>query len=133
MAKFRYRNTYSCYMCPKYFLKIAGKLNNYLFYLYNFVKFWDNISHKLLRPSQFLENLQKFRNDPLYRNKSSPFLLLNVTAYWQSSNSEACAKKLPQIVANNVDNGGRGIGLKVYVRFDDYLHWQKCHTLSLLF
>ena len=42
-------------MCPKCFLKLAGKPNNYQFYLPNFRKFCDNISHKLLRPSQFVE------------------------------------------------------------------------------
>ena len=36
---------------PNVFLKIAGKPNNCQFYLPNFLKFCDNISHKLL--SQF--------------------------------------------------------------------------------
>ena len=40
---------------PNVFLKIAGKPNNYQFYLSKFLKFCDNISHKLLTPSQFLE------------------------------------------------------------------------------
>ena len=42
-------------MCRKCVFKIAGKSNNYQFYLPTFFKFCDNISHKLLRPSQFLE------------------------------------------------------------------------------
>ena len=50
-------NTQAYYMCPKYFLKIVGKSNNYRFYLANFLKFCENISHKLLRPSQFLEKI----------------------------------------------------------------------------
>ena len=62
------------------------------------------------------KNLWKFWNGPLCRNKSGPFPLLNVAAYWHSSNTEACAKKLPQIVANNIDNRGMGIGLRIYVR-----------------
>ena len=33
MAKFRYYNTKACYICPKCFFKIAGKSNNYQFYL----------------------------------------------------------------------------------------------------
>ena len=37
------------------FFKLAGKPNNYQFYLPNFLKFCDSISHKFLRPSQFLE------------------------------------------------------------------------------
>ena len=41
--------------CAPNVFKIAGKSNNYRFYLPNFLKFCDNISHKLLRPSQFLE------------------------------------------------------------------------------
>ena len=40
---------------PKLFLKLAGKPSNHQFYLPNFLKFCDNISHKLLRPNQFLE------------------------------------------------------------------------------
>ena len=43
--------------------------------------------------------------------------MLNVTANWQSSNTEVCAKKLSQILANNIDHGGRGIGLRKYVRY----------------
>ena len=59
-------------MCPKYFLKTAGKPNNYLFYLPDFLRFCDNISHKLLRPSQVLENFRKFWHGPLCRIKSGP-------------------------------------------------------------
>ena len=50
-----------------------------------------NISHKLLRPSQFLEKFMKIL--------------------------ETCVKKLSQILANNIDNGVRGIGLRIYVRY----------------
>ena len=48
-------------------------------------------------------------------NKAPP--LLNVVVYWQSSNAKVCAKKLSQILANNINNGGRGIGLRIYVRY----------------
>ena len=58
-----------------------------------------------------------FWNGPLCRNKSAPLPpQLNVAAYWQSSNTEACAKKLSQILANNIDKEGRGIGIRIYVR-----------------
>ena len=40
---------------PNVFLEITGKINNFRFDLPNFLKFRDNIPHKLLRPSQFLE------------------------------------------------------------------------------
>ena len=46
--------------------------------------------------------------------------LLNVATYWQSSNTEACAKKLSQMLAKNIDNGGRGVGLRIYVRYCRY-------------
>ena len=69
-----------------------------------------NISHKLLRPSQFLEKFMEILN-------SGPFPLLNVAGYWKSSNTEACTQKLSQILANNIDHGGRGIGLRIYVRY----------------
>ena len=99
-------------MCPKYFLKIAGKLNNYQLYLPNFLKFCDIISHKLLRPSQCLEKFME-----ILEYKLDLFPLFHVAAYWKSSNSEACAKKRSQILANNIDNGGRGIGLRICVRY----------------
>ena len=35
--------------------------------------------------------------------------LLNFAAYWKSTNSEACTKKLSQILANNIDKGGGGL------------------------
>ena len=59
----------------------------------------------------------KFWNGPLCRNKSGPSSLLNVVVYLQSSSTEACAKKLSQILANNIDNERRGIGLRIYVRY----------------
>ena len=39
------------------FLKITGKQNNHQFDLPNFLKYCDNISHKLLRLSQSLEKI----------------------------------------------------------------------------
>ena len=30
-------------------------------------------------------------------------------AYWQSGDTEACAKKLSQILAGNIDHGGGGL------------------------
>ena len=43
------------------------------------------------------------------RNKLGPSPLLNVAQYWKSSNTEACAKKLSQILANNIDIGVGGL------------------------
>ena len=62
-------------------------------------------------------DLWKFWNVSICRNKSGPFPLLSVAGYWQSSNTEACAKKLFQILANNIDNGWRGIGLRISVTY----------------
>ena len=36
---------------------------------------------------------------------------------WKSSNNEACTKNLSQILANDIDNRGRAIGLRIYVRY----------------
>ena len=104
-------------MFREYFLKTFKKPNNYQFYLLSFLKLCDHISHKSLRPIQFLENLWKFENGPVCRNKSSTFPLLNVAAYWKNSNNEACAKKLSKILTNNNDNRGRGIGFRIYVKY----------------
>ena len=35
----------------------------------------------------------------------------------QSSNTESCAKRLCQILANNIYHGGRVIGLRIYKRY----------------
>ena len=43
-------------------------------------------------------------------------ILLNASACWESSNTEACAKKLPQILANNIENGAKEMDLKIYVK-----------------
>ena len=72
------------------------------------------------------KNLWKFWNGPLCRNKSGPSPLLNVAEYWQSSDTETCVKKLSQILANNIDNGGRGISLRIYVR---YCRWHNKRIL----
>ena len=42
---------------------------------------------------------------------------LNLAAYWKSVNSEACAKKLSQVFANNIDDDDRGFGLRIFVRY----------------
>ena len=106
-------------MFLKCFIKIAGRSNNYRFDLPKFLKFCDNISHKLLRPYSVnsWKNLWKFWSDPFCRNNLDPIPLLNVVAYWKSSNSEACTKTLFQILANNIDTVGRGISFIIYVCF----------------
>ena len=73
------------------------------------INYWDQVNS--------WKNLWKFLNGPLCKSKSDPFPLLNVAEYWKSSNTETCAKTLSQIFANNIDNRGRGIGLRIYVRY----------------
>ena len=100
-------------MCPRCFQKIAEKSNNYWFYLPNLLTFYDNISNKLLRPSQFLEKLiEILKWSILQKWIRSPS---QCWACWKNSKTEACARKLPQILANNIDHGGRGISLRIYV------------------
>ena len=73
------------------------------------MNYWDQLNSG--------KNFWKFWNGPLYRNKSGPSPLLNVAVYWKSSNTKACANRLSQILTNNIDNRGRGIGLRIYVRY----------------
>ena len=95
-------------MCPKTFKRSAGSQNNYQFYLPNFPKFCGNISHKLLRPSEFLEKIQA---PPL----QAP--LLNAAESWKGSHTnKACAMELSHILAKNICNARRGIGLRIYLR-----------------
>ena len=60
------------------------------------INYWDQVN--------FWKKLWKFWNGLLCRNKSYPFPLLNGTTYRKSSNTEAWATKLSQILANNIDN-----------------------------
>ena len=53
----------------------------------------------------------------VHQRCSGPSPLLIVAVYWQTSNTKACAKKLSQILSNNIDIGGSGIGLRIYVRY----------------
>ena len=80
------------------------------------INYWDQVNS--------WKNLWKFWNGPLFRNKSGPFPLLNVAAYWKSSNTEACPKNLSQILANNIDNGERRSGLRIYMRY--YILFRIC-------
>ena len=58
-------------------------------------------------------------------NQPAPY---NVAVYWQSNNTKACPKKLSQILANNIDNGGRGIGLRIYVRYCRF--YRRCQAFT---
>ena len=49
-------------------------------------------------------------------NQASP-PYSNFAVYWKSSNTEACATKLSKVLANNIGNRGREIGLRIYVRY----------------
>ena len=73
-----------------------------------------NISRKLLRPTQFLKQIMEIRNSSFYRNKPDPSTLLNVAGCWKRSKTKACKNKLSQILANNIDNGVRGVGGRRY-------------------
>ena len=58
---------------PNVFQIFTRKPNNYQLHLRGFLKFCDNISHKLLRPSQFLEKtFWTFWNTPLCKKESCP-------------------------------------------------------------
>ena len=71
------------------------------------INYWDQVNS--------WKNLWK--TGPLCRNNLDPFSLLNIAAYWQSSNTEAFAKKLSHILLNKIDNDGRGVGLWICFRY----------------
>ena len=74
------------------------------------INYWDQVNS--------WNNFLNFGNGPLCRNKSGSFPLLNLAGYWQSSNTEACAKKRSQILAlQAILMIGQGIGLIIYVRY----------------
>ena len=41
------------------------------------------------------------------QKKCQALPLLNVAAYWKSSNTDVCARRLSQILTNNIDNEGK--------------------------
>ena len=46
------------------------------------------------------------------------FAEINLVPFpWQSSDTEDCAKKLSQILPNNIDNVGKKIYLRIYMRY----------------
>ena len=89
----------------KYYLNLTSSN----FVTISHINYWDQVNSWAI--------FWKFWNDPLCRNKSVPFPLLNVVAYCQNINTEACAKKLPQTLTNNIDHGKMGIVLRIYVRY----------------
>ena len=115
------------------FKKFAYECNVFSYCFQDLVVRSYNISHKLLRLSQFLENIMKILEWSLCRNKSGPFPLLNCAGYWKSSNTEACAKKLSQILTNNIDNGAlimEGVGLVSEFMGDIVGHFYNPHSVS---
>ena len=71
--------------------------------------YWDQVTS--------WKNFLKFWYGPLCRNKSSSSALLNAVAYWKSSNTKVCAKKLSHILVNDIGNVERVVGLRIYVRY----------------
>ena len=71
--------------------------------------YWDQVSS--------WKNFWKFCNGSPCRNTSGLSPRINVAACWKSSSTEACAKKLSHLLANNIDNGKRRIGLIIYVGY----------------
>lgn len=104
MAQFRYHNI--CHMCPKHFLKIAGKPSNYRYC-------------KLLMRSQFLGKFLKLLKLSFFAEINqvpSPYSLL------QHIGRVATTRLVPKnclryLDGNNIDNGKREISLRIYLRY----------------
>ena len=106
MPSFRYHNTKAWYMCSKCILEIVGKSNNYQFYLPIFLKFCDNISHKLLRSSQFLENVLEILEWSFFQKQISPSPPYSMLKHIGRVATSTHVPKHSQILANNIGNGG---------------------------
>ena len=111
---------------PNIFLKFSkNQINaNFIYQTYsNFATIFDiSYWHQVNSRKRFC----KFCNGLFSRHKTGSSRLLNVASYWKSSNAKACAKKLSQILANNIDNGWREIRLRIYVRSSSFLGVSLC-------
>ena len=111
---------------PNIFLKLSkNQINtNFIYQTYSNVVTIFDISYWHQVNSQ--KTFCKFCNGLFSRHKTGSSRLLNVASYRKSSNAKACAKKLSQILANNIDNGWREIGLRIYVRSSSFLWVSLC-------
>ena len=71
------------------------------------ISYWDQFNSG--------KSFWKLLNGSLRRNR--PLAPISRYSISQTFNTEACAKELCQILAKNIDNGGRGIGLRIFVRY----------------
>ena len=76
------------------------------------INYWDQLNS--------WKNFWNFWNVPLCRNESGSSPQLSIALYWQSSNTEACAKKLSQILSNNIDDDC--MFLSCHVRVSEWIH-----------
>ena len=82
-----------------------------------FSKLSYNISHKLLRPSQLLKKFTEILEwSNLQRKSRSPYPT-QCCSILEERQHQGHTKKLFQILANNIDNQGRWVGLRIYVRY----------------
>ena len=103
------RNTWECYMYPKYFSKVPGKQNYWQFclptcwnvFLISHINYWDQVNSK--------KNFSKLSNDSLCRNRSGPSPLLNATAYWEIINMNARVKNCLRYWQTTMIMGGKGL------------------------
>ena len=104
-------------MCPRSFLKIVRKPNNYQFYLANFLKFCDNILHKLLRPTQFLEkNSENSRMVQFAEINPAPLPYSMLQYIGRGATPKLVPRNCLRSLQTSLMMGGRGIGLRIYVR-----------------
>ena len=73
------------------------------------INYWDQVNS--------WKNLLKFGNGLLCRNNSFSSSWSMLQDIGRVEKTEVCTKKMSQILANNIDNGVREIGLRIYVRY----------------
>ena len=122
MTKFRYQNTQACYICPKCFFKIAWKSNNYQFYLTNFLKFCDNISHKLLRPSQFLKKKRNYGMVHCTEINLTPSPYSVLQDVWREATPKLAKRNYLKYLQRTLIMGRRGLVSEFIWGIVDYYH-----------
>ena len=98
------------------FFKNGCETNNYQLHLVNSLKFCDHISHKSLRPSQLPEKVLKILELFTLQKQIRQLPPTQSCSISEEQQHESFFQE-SQVIASDIDNGWRGMSLKIYARY----------------